>query len=314
MDMNGISSLSGSQTYLTSASSNENILEDIRNIIYTWKYKSEYNLNAIRNDLNKIIDEVILQSFGGKEDNDIFKAVSCIVYNEIYENLIPLIRGNFSKEDLFFYEKCQYFCKRNVTVGEFGSSIYNSVPFTSAVVELSILDNYKSPLEKINCLCSTYDLIFAELKLALVSLISKYSEKECEIPVINNEEIIPILMLVIIKSKLLYLPSNLFYIEFFADDMLRDNSNIRTILQVFQTVTQKIMQTEESSLKLCDDKLSPNLDVCETMEIMTFVENVTTNENDAVTLKDEEKRRLVSLITTSTAEKNFIPLDLPKLF
>lgn len=45
------------------------------------------------------------------------------------------------------------------------------------VVEFANLDSCKSPAEKMNCLCSTYDYIFAELKAALINNISKYAGK-----------------------------------------------------------------------------------------------------------------------------------------
>ncbi|KAJ8985270.1 hypothetical protein NQ317_007056 [Molorchus minor] len=145
METDGIISLAKAHTYLQTITSNEHILDEIRNIIYTWNYKSEYNLNAIKNDLDNIIDKVICQYCDEIYSKEVFKAVHwsvfkrllCgvkihIVYNEIYENLIPLVRGKFSKEDLFLYEKCQSLCKLNVTPGQFGSSVYNSLSFTAA--------------------------------------------------------------------------------------------------------------------------------------------------------------------------------------
>lgn len=76
---------------------------------------------------------------------------------------------------------------------------------------------------------------------------------------------------------------------------------------------QKIMTIDECSLKPSCDKIPTNLDVAETMEILSSEENL----NDAggpVTLVEEGKKRLISLITKSTAEKNFIPLDVAKIF
>lgn len=312
MDINSIWTLAGATSYLKFSSQNEQILEQIKGTIYSWNYRSEYDLESIKNDLNGIVEQVMTQHFEGKTDKELKKSVSCVVYNEIYENLIPLIRGQFSKEDLYMYEKCTYLSKRNVSPGQFGSSVYNCLPFISSIVELSVLDTFKSPLEKINCLCSTYDMIYAELKLALVTIISKYSEKECEIPIINNEEVIPILMMVVIKSKLLYLWSNLFYIKLFASDIIEENNSIRSILSIYETVIQKIMTIQENSLKAGCDKVLTNLDVAETLAILSSEENLETEGQP--TLIEEGKKRLVSLITKSTAEKNFIPLDVAKIF
>ena len=38
-----------------------------------------------------------------------------------------------------------------------------------------MLDNYKTPGEKMNCLCTTYDLVFAEIKTAMIAVISQNS-------------------------------------------------------------------------------------------------------------------------------------------
>ncbi|KAJ8944539.1 hypothetical protein NQ318_009702 [Aromia moschata] len=314
MFLGSLNSNPGAQNYLKLASPNKRILGDIKEIIYSWNYKSEYNLDAIKSDLDDIVSELTILHFENKNDTHLLKSLHCVVLNEIYENLIPLIRSTFSKDDLYFYERCQKLCKRNVRPGEFGSSIYNSVPFTAAIVELSVLDKYKSPLEKINCLCYTYDLIFADLKLALASLMSQYSEKEYEIPIINNEEVEPILMVVVIKSKLLYLPSNLFYIKIFGEHIIKENDNNRTILKAFERAVTKLIAVKENSIDPYDEnKLAPHLDVCKTMKIMAFADKQK-YENDDAKLREEEKKRLVSLITTSTAEKNFIPLNLPKMF
>ncbi|XP_018564385.1 uncharacterized protein LOC108905838 [Anoplophora glabripennis] len=312
MDINSIWTLAGAINYLKTSSQNEHVLEKIKETIYSWNYRSEYDLESIRDDLNGIVEHVMTQHFKDKVDRELKLSISCVVYNEIYENLIPLIRGQFSKEDLYLYEKCTYLSKKNVSPGQFGCSVYNCLKFISAVVELSVLDTYKSPLEKINCLCSTYDMIYAELKLALVTIISKYSEKECEIPIINNEEVIPILMMVVIKSKLLYLWSNLFYIKFFAGDIIEENNGIRSILNIYETVILKIMTIEESCLNVGCDKIPTNLDVAETMAILSSEENLETQ--DHATLIGEGKKRLVSLITKATAEKNFVPLDVAKIF
>lgn len=43
------------------------------------------------------------------------------------------------------------------------------------VVEFASLDVCKSPVEKIHCLCTTFDLVYAELKTAIVEMISKSS-------------------------------------------------------------------------------------------------------------------------------------------
>lgn len=51
-----------------------------------------------------------------------------------------------------------------------------------------------------------------------------FSEKENEIPVLENNEILAVLKFVIIKSKLLYFFSNLFLVEYFCENLLQNNA------------------------------------------------------------------------------------------
>lgn len=81
---------------------------------------------------------------------------------------------------------------------------------------------------------------------------------------------------------------------------------------MYETVVQKMMTIDESSLKPSCGKIPTNLDVVETMEILSSGEN--RDPAGPVTLVEEGKKRLISLITKSTAEKNFIPLDVAKIF
>lgn len=50
-----------------------------------------------------------------------------------------------------------------------------------------------------------------------------FSEKENEIPILNNDEVLPVLELVIIRSKLLYFCSNLFFVEYFSGDLFEND-------------------------------------------------------------------------------------------
>ncbi|KAJ8985269.1 hypothetical protein NQ317_007055 [Molorchus minor] len=173
------------------------------------------------------------------------------------------------------------------------------------------MDIFRVTLEKLNCLCYTYDLIFAEIK---ISPSITHSQKELEIPVINNEDVIPVLATIMAKSNLLYFPSNLFYINFCGESLMEENYNNRTILAVFEIAFKKIMETEEDSIKPDKHKKFPHLDVCETIKIMSSSEAVRQIYSCSEKLREEERGRLVSLLSTSTSEKDFIPMNLPKMF
>lgn len=61
---------------MKSLTQNETILEKIKETIYGWNYKSEYDLESIRNDLRGIVEEVTSQHFKNRIDKEIHKSVS----------------------------------------------------------------------------------------------------------------------------------------------------------------------------------------------------------------------------------------------
>lgn len=78
---------------------------------------------------------------------------------------------------------------------------------------MASIDNKRSPIEKMNCLCNTYDLVFAELKSARAEFDSERNEDDNVIPIIETKDILPVLANVIIRSKLPHLYSTFYFID-----------------------------------------------------------------------------------------------------
>ncbi|XP_072388306.1 uncharacterized protein [Diabrotica undecimpunctata] len=289
--------------FLEANNSNKNIVNDVENFICQWKFKSEYDLTAICEDLDNLI-EVLQENFFGKtSDISIFNSIHCVVYNLLWDNLKPVVRASCTESDLRVYETSMTLCKNQNFLVEQNDSSYCSVPYTAAIVELSFWDSHNSPLEKLNCLCTTYDIIFAELKSALVNLISKYSDKELEIPVIDNEEIIPVITVVLIRSKLQYSVSNLYYIKQFGKQFLKDN-NKQHIFETFEYAIQSLLKIDHKQLTTCSQDNFLNIDHLEAIkritEINTNPNNVKNVKKAKVSLNEENKKRALELILQST--------------
>ncbi|KAJ3642271.1 hypothetical protein Zmor_025072 [Zophobas morio] len=168
------------------------------------------------------------------------------------------------------------------------------------IVELSVLDNYKTPGEKMNCLCTTYDLVFAEIKTAMVAVISQNSEKENEIPVIDNRDILPVLMVVIIKSKLSHVFSNLFYVKSFYHTM-DDNRVISDIFRSFEKAVHEVAKTDTRDVQPGAAKMIQSIDLEEYMKI-----TLSDEDQSRRTLVDEANHRALNLITKSTVDHDFV--------
>lgn len=154
-------------------------------------------------------------------------------------------------------------------------------------------------MEKLLCLCSVYDIMFAELKTAIITIISKYSEKENDIPIINNEEINPILIIILIRSKLMYFFSNLHFIKTFGENLLK-NKDFSDILSKFEEAAVNLNKVDIKFLKCDNEKMEKRLSMLDAMKLSASVESIDINENK--TILDEEKSRVASLIVKSTSE------------
>ncbi|XP_028137313.1 uncharacterized protein LOC114331840 isoform X2 [Diabrotica virgifera virgifera] len=285
---------------LETNTSNKNIVNDMENFICQWKFKSEYDLTAICEDLDNLTEVLQENFFSVTKDINIFNSIHCVVYNLLWDNLKPVVRANWTELDLRVYQTSMALCKNQNFLVKQNDSSYCSVPYTAAIVELSFWDSHNSPLEKLNCLCTTYDTIFAELKSALVNLISKYSDKELEIPVINNEEIIPVITLVLIRSKLQYSVSNLYYIKQFGKQFLKDNNKLH-IFETFEQAIENLLKIDHKQITTCSQGGFLNIDHLEAIrritEINTDAKNVTKAK---VSLNEENQKRAMELILQST--------------
>ncbi|CAH1186764.1 unnamed protein product [Phyllotreta striolata] len=289
---------SQAKTHLESVTENANIVEDIENFVRTWNFESEYDLSLINEDVTNIINQIFIQFLLNKNDDEIQESIHCVIHNFVWEPLRPILRAKYGKEDGEIFEKSKIFWRNKKLPKELDGKSYCCVPYTAAVVELSMLDTYNSPLEKLNCLCVTYDIIFAELKTALINVISKYSENELEIPIINNEDVTPILTLVVLKSKLQYPLSSLEYIKIFGKYWLKDHK--RYILQTFETVITNLLKNDYDFLQ--DDIELTDIDYCEAITKITLQENAnhTQQSTRKPDLREEVLNRVLKLIFTST--------------
>lgn len=121
-------------------------------------------------------------------------------------------------------------------------------------------------------------------------------DKEHEIPIVNNNEIIPILMVVIVKSKLQHFYSNLCFIKSFYYKIENDRIN-SDIIKAFEQAANNL---EEVNLETAiSGRIKRDLDLKEFME-MTGEEYCENHVNK--TLVDEENCRILNLIKRSTSE------------
>nr|CAD7269558.1 unnamed protein product [Timema shepardi]CAD7581159.1 unnamed protein product [Timema californicum] len=86
------------------------------------------------------------------------------------------------------------------------------------VVELASLDTLTCPVDKLTCLHTVVDLIFAQIKAAIGDAHctdDTFITEENHFPTMTTDDLIPLLITVIIQAKPIHAASNLFYVENF---------------------------------------------------------------------------------------------------
>ncbi|GJQ80415.1 hypothetical protein Trydic_g12274 [Trypoxylus dichotomus] len=280
--------------------------EFLQELLRDWPYMWD-NFDDIAVDIHEKIksahEELLVKCIHRKYRDDRFSeelkmSLECFVLHKLHDYILPLIWYFYTEDDKLFYHKCKSLCDQNVTAEQFGAPEDYAIPLAAAVVEFASLDAHKSPIEKAHCLTTTFDLVYAELKSAIVEIIS-ISAEENKIPVVENRDIMPVLMIVIIRSKLIHLFSNMYYIENFLWE-LQESEHIKNTIMLFKDAIAQIQSLNDENLRPSSSgKVHKNLGLDEVTTIMGEME--TKSQNPATSLVENHMKRVTSLIFTSTS-------------
>ncbi|XP_048518791.1 uncharacterized protein LOC109539782 isoform X2 [Dendroctonus ponderosae] len=285
----------GAQGRLRELSGDAQIVGRLRQALLSWDHRATPTLDGFLQDVPQAAQELAALFWPQQDLQGLQPLLEAFVHREVYDWVFGLIKPTLAAEDWRLYGLSREFCHRNGSPKQLGATFYNFVP-NAAVVELSTLPTKRTPLEKLHCLQSSYDYIFAEVKGALISVIAKYSDKELELPLISNEEAAPILMAVIMKSKLFYAHSELAYIRTLGRGLLESHAHLRQIFAKFEEALERIQRQPISDAM--GDQLANQMDVCETIE---FVQRSAAKQPKK-TIFAEETGRVARLITAATTE------------
>lgn len=105
-------------------------------------------------------------------------------------------------------------------------------------------------------------------------------------------------MVVLVKSKLVHLISNLQYIEDFLW-MNKQNDHIKYIMDSFKMATDDLMKVNEETIR------PPSAEVCRNLDLMGVIEITSPQSNvDGVSVLKEQRNRVRDLIVCATNETN----------
>ncbi|XP_025833789.1 uncharacterized protein LOC108739854, partial [Agrilus planipennis] len=196
---------------------------------------------------------------------------------------VDIVEQNFSS-----YLRVAYSETLQSYHGWMGSHLFN-------ITEFANLDNHDSPIKKLNCICTTLDLIYADLKYFLIKIFCINSDSELQIPIVEERDVSAILLYVIIKAKPLHIKTNIYLMENFEDTSAEYNKK-REILKKFKSAVDNLFHLSKSSLRAAYEEGIKDLDL---KQIISLTNNKTNYKelSTPLQLRNYEILKLVLLAT-----------------
>nr|CAD7199085.1 unnamed protein product [Timema douglasi] len=184
------------------------------------------------------------------------------------------------------------------------------------VVELASLDTLTCPVDKLTCLHTVVDLIFAQIKAAIGDAHctdDTFITEENHFPTMTTDDLIPLLITVIIQAKPIHAASNLFYVENFQwtlspNDAVRQTNNLKKLfsfsLVTFKAALQELLQLNPDHLRPRNEKVLHELGIDDLIEVSSKVcERLSRyGSTQAWSPLDKHLQRTIAMIEASTLE------------
>jgi hypothetical protein len=141
-----------------------------------------------------------------------------------YPKLFPAIKKRYEKEDNILSNKFIELFEHNIKPVDFGAqnALENFTINNIIINELSKLETKITPLEKLNCLRKTLDLISEQMTKSVENKISPLGGK-CDPICIMSDDLIATVICVLTAGKLKQFASDINFIQTFSWNLPRNN-------------------------------------------------------------------------------------------
>nr|CAD7403637.1 unnamed protein product [Timema cristinae] len=240
----------------------------------------------------------------GHFQNQLTIALENWVVNCLHELLFPLVCEHYQLEDEHILTRAIDLASAGVTADQLGAPQHFAVPLPAAVVELASLDTLTCPVDKLTCLHTVVDLIFAQIKAAIGDAHctdDTFITEENHFPTMTTDDLIPLLITVIIQAKPIHAASNLFYVENFQWTL---SPNDAVSLVTFKAALQELLQLNPDHLRPRNEKVLHELGIDDLIEVSSKVcERLSLyGSTQAWSPLDKHLQRTIAMIEASTLE------------
>ncbi|KAG8201303.1 hypothetical protein JTE90_016785 [Oedothorax gibbosus] len=187
---------------------------------------------------------------------DLYAALENYIMFQVHDKVFPVVHKYCLEEDVKLKHKLIWLYEACVTPKELGVQETFCCRTPSAIEELSSINSKKCPVVKMNCLMSTIEFLNQDINNFFLE--ASYPVKNKDIPCVTSDDLIPLLVNVIVHSRLDNLISNLYYIENFC----LETSPVDKLsfgLVTFQAAIEYLKNNEFEFLKTSSRKIQNQL-------------------------------------------------------
>ncbi|XP_015113410.1 ankyrin repeat domain-containing protein 27 isoform X1 [Diachasma alloeum] len=236
-------------------------------------------------------------------------SLEIFIMHYLHDRIYQLLTNALDEDDQRIKRKIDQLIDVGVTPDQLGVKEALSISLPSAIVEMATLDARQGPLEKLSCLKTTLDLIVAEIKGALADVetrIESHEENDLigarrSIKVIPTDDLIPLLIYVIVKSRPRRLITDLHYIQNFLWSV-SPYDGLSYAMVTFKAAICTLQDINVSRLPRRSSKVRNELPINEVLDV------VTKTESD-VTPIDRQVRELAVMLEECTKSESKGRLD-----
>jgi hypothetical protein len=217
-----------------------------------------------------------------------------------YKKIFPLMCKRFENENQILNEKLSQLRKRGIDPYYFGAQkLFKDFNITSNIVnKLSSIETEITPLEKLNCLKNTLDLISQEMKKQSEWNISLL-ENKLESIFITSDDLIPTVICTLCSSQLNHFVSHIEYIQTFSWYLPRHNE------LAYSLVTFEAAQHFISNYNLNDDSIYRSESYLKLEQTLKESSNISSTHIINSPPFDHELERIGKMIDSNTNSKNY---------
>ncbi|KAK8759444.1 hypothetical protein V5799_002924 [Amblyomma americanum] len=212
-------------------------------------------------------------------------ATESYVMGVVHQKVFAAVKQFCRQEDAVLVEKLRQLHLAGFSPDQFGVRESFCCPLPRSVVELASLDSKITPLEKLWCLKTTLKMLSEEIYDSTAYSCARLKNPHEQLH-LTSDDLIPILACLIVKCKLPYLESNLYYIQNFSWN-LPEKDMLGYTLVSFQAAKEFLRLQDTSHLKPSDTGLKREITPTELMQVTARLQISDKKKSDEGSSGDE---------------------------